>query len=49
MLNLDFALNFKITQTANKSELSMLSASASSKTLRPFNIFHPKTNGGKGI
>ena len=36
MLNLEDALNFKIAQTANKSELSTLSASESSRTLRPF-------------
>ena len=38
MLNLELALNFNIAQTANKSELSTLSASDSSNTLRPFNI-----------
>ena len=36
MLNLDVAFIFKIAQTANKSELSTLSAAESSMTLRPF-------------
>jgi len=36
MLNLDVAYIFRIAQTANKSELSTLSASESSMTLRPF-------------
>ena len=36
MLNLDVAFIFRIAQTANKSELSTLSASESSRTLRPF-------------
>ena len=36
MLNLDVAFIFRIAQTANKSELSILSASESSRTLRPF-------------
>ena len=36
MLNLDVAFTFRIAQTANKSELSTLSASESSRTLRPF-------------
>ena len=35
-LNLDVALIFRIAQTANKSALSTLSASESSRTLRPF-------------
>ena len=38
ILNLELALHFKIAQTANRSELSTLSASESSITLRPFNI-----------
>jgi len=36
MLNLDVAFIFRIAQTAYKSELSRLSASESSRTLRPF-------------
>jgi len=36
MLNLDVAFIFRIAQTANISELSKLSASESSRTLRPF-------------
>jgi len=36
MLNLEVAFIFKIAQTANKSELSTLSASESSSALRPF-------------
>ena len=35
MLNLDVAFIFKIAQTANKSALSTVSASESSRTLRP--------------
>jgi len=38
MLNLDVAFIFKIAQTANKSALSTVSASESSRTLRPFII-----------
>ena len=44
MLNLELALHFKIAQTAKRSELSILSASESSKTLRPFNIYHLNKN-----
>ena len=36
MLTLDVAFIFRIAQTANKSELSTLTASESSRTLRPF-------------
>ena len=48
MLNLDVAFIFRIEQTANKSELSTLSASESSRALRPFiNIKKRKRlNGG---
>ena len=42
ILNLELALKFKIAQTANKSELSTLSASESSITLKPFNINSPR-------